>query len=194
MSAVESDRYMDHGSVGGRREVSTVTRLWLLLLAGFLLLLVLIGGATRLTGSGLSITTWDVINGVMPPISDGEWRESFELYKETYQAKTQNQDMTLDEFKSIYLWEWFHRLLARGFFFLILVPFLALRLIGILPRELVPKVLILLGLVMLQGLAGWLMVRSGLRTDVRVNPTWLAIHMTLAAIGTEIRGELQSVP
>ncbi|KAB2848518.1 MAG: heme A synthase, partial [Hyphomicrobiaceae bacterium] len=78
--------------------------------------------------------------------------------------------------------EWLHRLLGRIFFFLVLVPFLVLRLLGVVPRHLTPKVLIILGLVMLQGLAGWLMVRSGLATDVKVNPTWLAIHLTLATI------------
>lgn len=168
---------------GGReRTTSRTTRNWLFFLAAFLLLLVQIGGATRLTGSGLSITNWDVVNGVLPPLSDGEWKDAFDLYKETYQGRTQNKSMTIDEFKGIYLWEWFHRLLGRIFFFLILIPFVVLRFMGVLPRDLTPKVLIILGLVVLQGLAGWLMVRSGLATDVKVNPTWLAIHLTLATI------------
>jgi cytochrome c oxidase assembly protein subunit 15 len=182
MSDIQDVVYRSFENGNRERKISRLTRNWLFFLAAFLLVLVQIGGATRLTGSGLSITNWDVINGVLPPLSDGEWKEAFDLYKETYQGRTQNQSMTIGEFKTIYLWEWLHRLLGRVFFFLILVPFLVLRFMGVLPRDLTPKVLIILGLVMLQGLAGWLMVRSGLATDVKVNPTWLAIHLTLATI------------
>ena len=153
---------------------------WLFLVAALVVAMVVVGGATRLTGSGLSITQWKPIRGVIPPLSLHDWRAEFDNYKRIPQYRLLNADMTLDQFKVIYGWEWTHRLLGRlvGLvFFAPMLVFLALKKI---PRRLQWRCWVLLALGGLQGLIGWWMVASGLESRVYVAPERLATHFGLA--------------
>jgi cytochrome c oxidase assembly protein subunit 15 len=156
--------------------------LWLFATALVVFALVIVGGATRLTGSGLSITEWKPIMGVIPPLSDAAWQDAFHKYQQTTQYRYVNAGMSLAAFQGIYWWEWTHRLLGRlvGVVFAgPLIAFFALRMI---PRRLIAPVIVLLALGALQGLVGWLMVVSGLEGRVTVAPEALAIHLGLALL------------
>jgi len=142
--------------------------------------MVLVGGATRLTESGLSITEWQPIHGVIPPANDAEWQEEFDKYKEIPQYEIVNKGMTLAEFKTIYWWEWAHRLLGRLIgvvFFLPLVIFWAT---GRIAAGLKGPLVVLFVLGGLQGAIGWWMVVSGLAERADVSQYRLAIHLTFA--------------
>jgi cytochrome c oxidase assembly protein subunit 15 len=155
---------------------------WLFATAALVFGLVIVGGATRLTGSGLSITEWKPLRGVIPPLSAADWADEFQRYQATFQYRSLNAGMTLAAFKGIYWWEWTHRLLARvvGFvFFAPLAVFLALRQ---LPRRLIWRCVVLFALGGLQGLVGWWMVVSGLEGRIAVAPERLATHLGLALI------------
>jgi cytochrome c oxidase assembly protein subunit 15 len=155
---------------------------WLLIVALLVFAMVVVGGATRLTGSGLSITQWRPIAGVVPPMSQAQWQADFALYRATPQFRWVNSGMTLEAFKVIFWWEWAHRLLGRlvgAAFAIPLAIFLALRR---LPGRLVWRCAGLLGLGGLQGLAGWWMVKSGLEARVSVAPERLATHLGLAIL------------
>lgn len=158
-------------------------RWWLYLVLITIFAVVVVGGATRLTESGLSITEWKPIHGIIPPLNEAEWQEEFLKYQQIPQFKELNSDMTLEGFKSIFWWEWAHRLLARwaGVIFYAL-PFAFFWLAGRLERGLAPKLagIFLLGGV--QGAIGWAMVASGLVGRTSVNPVWLAVHLTVASI------------
>ena len=106
-----------------RKEYSKFIKYWLICLLFFISIIVIVGGLTRLTDSGLSITTWDVVKGILPPLNNNQWNEVFDLYKEIPQFYLLNQSMTLNEFKIIYFWEYIHRILGRilGLLFLIFV-------------------------------------------------------------------------
>lgn len=154
---------------------------WLLVVAAAVVVQVLLGGITRLTDSGLSITEWKPILGVVPPTDDAGWADAFSKYQQIPQFKLLKSHLTLEEFKGIYFWEWFHRLWGRllGFFFIIpLVVFWRQeRLEGLKAR--------LLGLLALggaQGVMGWVMVASGLQDLVYVSHLRLAAHFMLAAV------------
>ncbi|MCV0396399.1 MAG: COX15/CtaA family protein [Rhizobiaceae bacterium] len=157
-------------------------RLWLYLVLLALFALFVVGGATRLTDSGLSITEWKPIHGVIPPLSEAEWQEELEKYRQIPEYQQINKGMSLDEFKTIFWWEWAHRFLARGVGFLFAVPLAFFWLTGRLERHLKPKLLGLLALGGLQGAVGWWMVASGLSERVDVSQYRLATHLTLAAI------------
>lgn len=159
-----------------------LVRFWLYAVLLVLLALFLVGGATRLTGSGLSITEWKPIHGVIPPMSEAEWAEEFEKYRQIPQYEQVNRGMTVDEFKVIFWWEWAHRLLARGVGFLVAIPLAFFWLTGRLERHLKPKLLGLLALGGLQGFIGWWMVASGLSERVSVSQYRLATHLTLACL------------
>lgn len=153
---------------------------WLYLTALLIVGMVVVGGATRLTGSGLSITEWRPISGVLPPLSALAWAEEFAKYRRIPQFRFVNPDMSLAQFKGIYAWEWTHRLLGRLLgvvFFVPLVVFLVRRRI---PRRLVWRCWLLLAMGGLQGLVGWWMVASGLERRVYVAPERLATHLGLA--------------
>jgi heme a synthase len=156
--------------------------LWLFLVAGLVLLMVTVGGATRLTGSGLSITEWQPILGAIPPLTEGDWMTAFDKYRQIAQYKLINKGMSLDAFKFIYWWEWGHRQLGRFIGLAYGLPFLAFALAGRIPKGLMPKLLGLLVLGGLQGAMGWYMVQSGLTDRVSVSQYRLAAHLTLAAI------------
>ena len=164
-----------------RREARGAIAAWLWSLAGLVALMVLVGGLTRLTDSGLSITVWDPVMGAIPPLSDADWQAAFDAYRQTTEFQQQNHWMTLADFKPIYWWEWGHRFLGRliGVVWLIgLVAFLATRTV---PRGWTGR-LVLPGLLgALQGAIGWWMVVSGLdRLDVASYR--LALHLGLAFV------------
>ncbi len=155
-------------------------RLWLFLMAALVFAMVIVGGATRLTESGLSITEWQPILGAIPPLSEADWLAAFEKYKLIPQYQAIHADMTLGDFKFIYYWEWSHRLLGRLIGFAFFVPFVLFAATGNLPRKLWPQ----LGLIFLagaaQGALGWYMVASGLVDRIEVSQYRLAAHLAAA--------------
>ncbi len=155
---------------------------WLLLITFLVALMIIIGGLTRLTDSGLSITRWDLVSGILPPLSLNEWEKSFSLYKHIPEYKLLNSSMTLEQFKTIYWWEYIHRLLGRfiGLFFLIPLLYFTFKK-KIKKNSLISLYLILL-LILFQGFIGWFMVRSGLTEKTDVSHYRLAMHLTLAFI------------
>ena len=161
---------------------SRAVAVWLFVLAALVLAMVVVGGATRLTHSGLSITQWKPIRGVIPPLDPQQWAQEFDAYKKIPQYKLLNAGMSLAEFKGIYWWEWTHRLLGRLLGVAFLVPFVWFFLRGQLNRRLLWRCLILFALGGLQGLIGWWMVSSGLEVRTSVAPERLAIHLGAALI------------
>lgn len=159
-----------------------LVRWWLYAVLVVLFALFLVGGATRLTGSGLSITEWKPIHGMIPPIGQEQWEEEFAKYREIPQYEQVNKGMTLDEFKTIFWWEWAHRQLARGVGFLVAIPLAFFWLTGRLERPLKPRLLGMLALGGLQGFIGWWMVASGLSERAFVSQYRLATHLTLACL------------
>ena len=159
-----------------------VQRIWLGLVLVAIFALVLVGGATRLTDSGLSITEWKPIHGVIPPLSEAEWQEELELYRQIPEYQLINKGMSLDEFKTIYWWEWAHRLLARGVGILFGVPLVIFLVTGRVEKRLRWPLFGLLVLGGLQGAVGWWMVASGLVDRVDVSQYRLATHLTLACL------------
>ncbi|MBB2970491.1 COX15/CtaA family protein [Mesorhizobium sp. RMAD-H1] len=157
-------------------------RYWLYAVFVVLIAIVMVGGATRMTGSGLSITEWKPIHGVIPPLNQAEWDEEFEKYKQIPQYVEINKGMSLEEFKGIFWWEWAHRMLARGVGFLVAIPLAFFWLTGRLERGLKPRLLGILALGGLQGAIGWWMVASGLVERTSVSQYRLAMHLTLACI------------
>jgi cytochrome c oxidase assembly protein subunit 15 len=163
-----------------RSDRSRAVAIWLFIVAAMVFSMVVVGGATRLTGSGLSITQWKPIMGALPPMSDQAWRESFELYKKIPQFKLVNPDMTLAGYKVIFWWEWAHRLLGRTVGAAFAIPFVVFLIRRDIPRRLIWRCAAMLGLGGLQGLVGWWMVSSGLSERVTVAPERLMIHLGLA--------------
>jgi cytochrome c oxidase assembly protein subunit 15 len=157
-------------------------RIWLII--GLIMLIgqVVIGGITRLTGSGLSITKWDIITGVIPPLNAEDWAKEFELYKETPQFHKINSTFTIKEFKFIYFWEYFHRLWVRSLGFIFLIPFVIFVAKKQIDFYLIKRLGIVILLTILTASAGWIMVQSGLVNRPWVNAYKLAIHFTLAVL------------
>jgi cytochrome c oxidase assembly protein subunit 15 len=161
---------------------SQTVALWLFAVIAVVFCMIVVGGTTRLTGSGLSITEWKPVSGVLPPLSEADWRRGFALYRATPQYRQVNAGMTLAEFKSIFWWEWFHRLLGRLAGLVFALPFFVLLALRQIPARLIWRCAILLALGALQGLVGWWMVQSGLENRVSVAPERLAVHLGLALI------------
>jgi heme a synthase len=159
---------------------NNAVRVWLYAVAALIFLMVSLGGATRLTGSGLSITEWQPIMGAVPPLSDADWREAFAKYKQIPQYEHVNRGMSLGAFKLIYWWEWTHRFLGRLIGVAFLVPFLYFLATGRLARPLIWRLAGIFALGGLQGFIGWYMVSSGLADRISVSQYRLAVHMTLA--------------
>ena len=153
---------------------------WLLFVAGLIFIMVIVGGATRLTGSGLSITEWKPILGAIPPLTETDWQDAYQKYKLIPQYKELNQGMSLEEFKPIYWWEWSHRFLGRFIGLAFLVPFLFFLFKGWVAPSLKPKLWGLFALGGLQGFVGWYMVASGLFERTDVSQYRLALHLGLA--------------
>ena len=157
-------------------------RIWLGCVTALIFAMVVVGGATRLTGSGLSITEWKPILGALPPLSAADWQEAFDKYREIPQYQLVNKGMSLAEFQVIYWWEWAHRFLGRVIGVAFAIPFLAFAVAGYIRRDLAPSLIALFALGALQGFMGWYMVQSGLVDRVSVSQYRLAAHLGLAAI------------
>ncbi|GAB3914676.1 COX15/CtaA family protein [Mucilaginibacter boryungensis] len=156
---------------------------WLALGIGMVIIQILLGGITRLTGSGLSITEWQPFLGALPPLSHAEWERSFALYRQIAQFKKQNIDLTLSGYQYLYLWEWLHREWARLLGVVFMLPFAWLFYRRVIGRILIWPLTGIFLIGILQAIAGWLMVKSGLNdTDVRVSHIRLAVHFLLALI------------
>lgn len=155
-------------------------RLWLYAVAALVLVMVLVGGATRLTESGLSITEWQPVTGALPPLSEGQWQAEFQKYQAIPQYRELNRGMSLAEFKTIFWWEWAHRFLGRLIGAAFLFPFLWFLWRGWIASELRPRLWLIFALGALQGAVGWWMVASGLADRVEVSQYRLATHLVLA--------------
>ena len=156
-------------------------RFWLIAVAGLVFLMVLVGGATRLTESGLSITQWKPVTGVVPPLSGAKWQAEFDRYKQIPQYARLNADMTLDGFKAIFWWEWAHRLLARVVGAAFILPGLWFWWRGQLKGALGRQAAVATGLLALEPIVGWWMVTSGLSERTEVTQQRLALHLLIAA-------------
>ena len=159
-----------------------VVRWWLITVAVLIAMMVLVGGATRLTESGLSIVEWKPVTGTLPPLSQQQWTQAFDAYKTIPQYRELNSGMTLREFKTIFWWEWSHRLLGRVIGAVYLLPFLWFLWRGVLGADLRRRLWIIFGLGALQGGVGWWMVASGLSERVEVSQYRLATHLVLALL------------
>jgi cytochrome c oxidase assembly protein subunit 15 len=196
-----ADRTSDRG-VADRTSDRGVAR-WLPACCGLIFCMVVLGGVTRLTRSGLSIVEWQPIMGALPPLSHDAWLETFHKYQQTPEYKTVNLGMGLEEFKSIFLVEYAHRLLGRTIGLAFLVPFLYFAATGRIHRRLQPKLAGIFALGGLQGVLGWYMVKSGLIDVPRVSPYRLTAHLAMGfllyasilwvALGLLARGE-ESAP
>jgi cytochrome c oxidase assembly protein subunit 15 len=163
-------------------ESRTAVGLWLFAIALIIMAMVTIGGLTRLTGSGLSITEWDVLMGALPPLNDAQWADAFAKYQRIPQYLIENRGMSLADFQGIFWWEWTHRFLGRLLGVLFIVPFLWFAWVGAIKKNEWPRMLLLFALGGLQGFIGWWMVESGLETRVSVSQYRLAIHLGTAII------------
>ncbi len=163
----------------GQKAVAT----WIYIGVGMLLIQVILGGITRLTGSGLSITEWKIVEGALPPLNENAWITAFEKYKQTPQYLLLNSDFNLSNYKFIYFWEWFHREWARLIGVVFVIGFVYLLAKKYLQASMIKPLLILFLLGGIQGAIGWIMVKSGLTDDmVYVKPLKLAMHFVFALI------------
>ena len=167
---------------GRRAAAFGPVRAWLWLVAGCIFAMVVVGGATRLTQSGLSITEWKPVMGVLPPLDEAAWQAEFDRYKLIPQYALMNPDMNLAGFKAIFYWEWAHRLLGRVIGALVAVPLVFFWVTGRLTPALKPRLVGLLALGGLQGVIGWFMVKSGLSARVDVSQYFLALHLVTASL------------
>lgn len=165
-----------HATAGGQRAVE----LWLWFIAALVFAMIVVGGATRLTDSGLSITEWKPILGAIPPLNEADWLSVFEKYKQIPEYHIVNKGMSLDEFKFIFWWEWSHRFLGRLIGLAFALPLLVFWVTGRLRAGLPVKLLSILALGGLQGAIGWYMVSSGLSERVDVSQYRLALHLSVA--------------
>src|ERR1700716_1389774 len=172
MTAIPAQQAPDNRAVKG----------WLVSIAALIAIMVLVGGATRLTESGLSIVEWKPVAGALPPLDQAQWIQAFEAYKTIPQYREINAGMSLAEFKTIYWWEWSHRLLGRVIGVAYLLPFLWFMWRGALAGDLRRRLWLIFGLGALQGAVGWWMVASGLSQRVEVSQYRLATHLVLALV------------
>ena len=162
-----------------RRKVAV----WLFAVCAMIFGMIVLGGATRLTGSGLSIMEWAPIMGALPPVSEAEWQRLFALYQQIPQYELLNKGMALDGFKHIFLLEYLHRLWGRLIGLAFLLPLIWFVAVGAIPRRFIPRLLLLFVIGGLQGAVGWFMVASGFLADsVAVEPARLVAHLMLALL------------
>jgi cytochrome c oxidase assembly protein subunit 15 len=160
---------------------SKLVATWLLIGVGMTVIQIALGGITRLTGSGLSITQWDVVTGSLPPLNEQQWIIEFNKYRQTPQFQYLNFEFTVTDFKFIFFWEWFHRLWARTIGLVFAAGFIYFLVKRHFKKEMIQPLLLLFALGALQGAIGWIMVASGLTGDaVYVKPTRLALHFIFA--------------
>ena len=164
-----------------RNDATALSR-WLFLVAFMVLAIVVVGGITRLTESGVSITEWKPVSGTLPPITEAQWQAEFDAYRATpqYQLVNGPAGMTLETYKFIFFWEWVHRLLARTIGLVFAAPLAWFWIKGRIPEGYKPRLLALLALGALQGAVGWWMVKSGIVNDVKVSHFRLATHLLVA--------------
>lgn len=162
------------------KNYNNIFKIWLITLTFLVGSIIIIGGLTRLTDSGLSITQWELFKGILPPTNSAIWISYFESYKRIPQYILLNSNMTLDEFKYIFYWEYAHRLVARfiGIFFLI--PFIWFVFINLLKKKLFIQLSIVFFLILFQGAIGWFMVKSGLVDNTSVSHYRLSLHLFIA--------------
>jgi heme a synthase len=170
----------NNGAVQRRQPADGAVRIWLLTVAALVFAMIVVGGATRLTDSGLSITEWQPLLGAIPPLGEADWLAAFAKYKTIPEYDIVNSGMSLNEFKFIYWWEWSHRFLGRFIGIAFAVPFLAFWLTGKLRPGFAPKLLGVFALGGLQGAIGWYMVMSGLVERIDVSQYRLALHLLTA--------------
>jgi heme a synthase len=180
MTATQAARAIS--SIKNRGAAGQAVEIWLWVVAALVFAMIIVGGATRLTGSGLSITEWKPILGAIPPLNEADWLAAFEKYKQIPQYALVNDGMTLGNFKFIYAWEWSHRLLGRLVGAAFALPFLVFWATGKLRAGQSIKLLSVLALGALQGAIGWYMVSSGLADRVDVSQYRLALHLTIAFV------------
>ncbi len=168
--------------VTGREVDGLSVQIWLYCIAAMVFAMVVVGGATRLTDSGLSITEWKPIVGMIPPLSAADWADVFHKYKQIPEYSQVNEGMSLAQFKGIFWWEWAHRFLGRMIGFVFAIPFVVLLARKRISARTMPKVLGLFVLGGLQGFAGWYMVKSGLVERIDVSQYRLALHLALAIL------------
>jgi cytochrome c oxidase assembly protein subunit 15 len=164
------------------KKINKLFYYWLLFTFSLVFLMVLVGGLTRLTNSGLSITEWELFKGIIPPINIQQWENYFSLYKNIPQYKLINIDMTMQEFKFIFYWEYFHRVLGRIIGLSFLLPFLFFYFYSKVSKKYLAICTTILFLIFLQGLVGWFMVQSGLVNNITVSHYRLSLHLGLAFI------------
>ena len=167
---------------GGPESGCRALRLWLYSVAALVVAMIVVGGATRLTDSGLSITEWQPLLGAIPPLSEADWLAAFAKYKQIPQYHLVNKGMSLEEFQFIYWWEWAHRFLGRFIGVAFALPFVAFLAIRWVPKGMGLKLSGVLALGALQGFIGWYMVQSGLVDRVVVSPYRLALHLIVALL------------
>ena len=155
---------------------------WVLGVAGLVFCMIVVGGITRLTGSGLSMVEWRPLMGILPPLSDGEWQRVFTLYKQSPEYIHVNSGMGIDEFKTIFFWEYVHRVLGRVIGLAYGLPLLVFLALGRIPQGFGLRFMLLLVLGGMQGVIGWWMVKSGLAEDPAVSQYRLAVHLSMALI------------
>lgn len=163
-------------------QIPRAVKIWLITGLVMVLLQIVIGGVTRLTGSGLSITRWEIVTGTVPPLNEADWQAAFDLYKQTPQYQKINQGMSLGDFKFIYFWEYFHRLWARLMFFVFIIPFGWFLWKGMFSRRLLPRLVAVVLLAGLEGFFGWIMVASGLSKRPWVNAYNLTLHLVMGLV------------
>jgi heme a synthase len=157
-------------------------RAWLWSIAGMTFLVLIVGGITRLTQSGLSIVDWDPIMGVIPPLNEAQWQDAFDRYRQFPEYQQLRRGMSLEEFQFIFFWEWFHRVVARAIGVVFLVPFVFFWIRGYFNRAVAGRALALFALGAAQGVMGWAMVASGLVDRPSVSHFRLAAHLSLAFV------------
>ncbi len=164
------------------KNINNLFLYWLISCSVLVFFIIVVGGLTRLTNSGLSITEWELFKGIIPPLNQNSWEVYFNQYKKIPQFKLLNYNMSIEEFKIIFYWEYFHRILGRliGLFFLI--PFIYFYFSKKIDKKYINTCSIIFSLIILQGIIGWYMVKSGLVNDVSVSHYRLSIHLTVAII------------
>ena len=155
---------------------------WLDICCFFIVLMIVIGGITRLTQSGLSMVEWKPITGIFPPLNENQWQESFEKYKQfpEYKKNTQFEPMDISQYKSIYFWEYIHRMLGRIIGLLLICPFIFFYLKNYMNNKLIIRSVMFIFIVIFQGILGWYMVKSGLVNNPHVSHFRLSAHLLLA--------------
>jgi len=179
---VKTDNFNSLSLFINQDSIGKLVKIWLVIGLVMVFVQVFVGGITRLTGSGLSITKWEIVTGTLPPIGTTQWQEAFDLYKETPQYSKLNEGMSMSDFKFIYFWEYIHRLWARSMGFVFAIPFFIFWRRRMLSKTLMKDLGIVILLAVIVASFGWIMVASGLINRPWVNAYKLTLHLSLAFI------------